>query len=149
MRLGQFSGNGVLDDVGVLKFVDHEVDVTVLIPGRDIWMLFQHPVHFQQEIVEIYCARLRHQQFVSLVNPTDHLFKVAGGSHSETLRAQEAALSLGNAGLNSPGREPFRVNVSFAHAPLDDVQLVGVVIYGEVPVQADEVALPPEGHRAK
>ena len=47
MRFGQLSGNGVLDNVGVLKFVDHEVDVTILIPGRDIGMLFQHLVHFQ------------------------------------------------------------------------------------------------------
>ena len=51
-------GDGVLGDVGVLEFVNHKMDETVLIFFRDVGLALKELVCFEQQVVEVHGGAL-------------------------------------------------------------------------------------------
>ena len=126
---------GVLGDVSVLEFVYHEVDVAVLVLGCHVVALAQQEIGLEQQVVEVNGVGASHEGLIPLIDATNNLVEVARGAHPKAFGGEKLALCAGDGGKDCARGELLGVNFQFAHAALDHVQLIGVVVYAEVAVQ--------------
>ncbi len=74
---GQKLGEGVLDHVGVLELVDHEVQVAVLVLPQHLRCLLKEPDGLQQQVIEIQRLAPGEEPLVPLIHPLHDLLVVA------------------------------------------------------------------------
>ena len=77
MDAGHLPGDCVLCRVRILELVDHEVEIPVAVPVRDIWEVPEEEVGLHQHVVEIDGSGARQEVLVTLVYPVGNLGEVA------------------------------------------------------------------------
>ena len=99
MLLGDKAGYGVLGDVGILKFVYHELRVAVLVLLGDGGVVAQQKISLEQQVIEVNGVVLAHHRFVAFIDAAHDFIEVAGGSHGEAGGCEKLALGAGDGGL--------------------------------------------------
>ena len=89
------------------------------------------------------------QVVVAFVGADYDFVPVAGGAVRQAFRAQKLALRAGYAGQDGARRVSLRVKLKLGEGALCQRHLVGVVIYDEIAVKSDMLALAPQHIRAE
>ena len=144
MLAGQQPGQTVLRHVGVLKLVDEQVAVAGVVLVLHFLDIFQQLRRPHQEVVKIQGVLARQRLLVISIDAGASLYPMSAifvlgiiGSFGHTAGVLEAAFGGGNARENGSGGVSFAIHVRQLHRGLERVQLVVLIVYGEVPIQAD------------
>ena len=140
VRLRYLLGDGVLDHVGVLELVDHELGVPALIPLGHVRNVVKQLVDLQEQVVEVDGGALREEPFIDIVHPVDDLVVGVLLCQAEGLSVEQLALCARDGGQYRLGSERLGVHAGVFHGALDHGDLVRVVVDDEAPVQPDPVA---------
>ena len=115
----------------------------------DLWVALEEGVGPEEQIVKIDRRALGQELLVALVHSQHDLVEVGLPPQTEALCSDKLALGAGDGREDGPGREALGVDLQLLHAALDQVDLVGVVVDGEVSVETDGLALAAQDHGAK
>ena len=129
----------VLDAVGVLVFVDHDVAEPLLVGLEHRRCLVEHFERLAEEVVEIDGIGLGEDALVGLVHPSDHLVVVGHRLCAEFLRGKEHRFRRGDAREGATGCQLFRIEPDGDDRLLHCLLLVRIVIDQEVGEDAETI----------
>src|SRR3989338_2624097 len=66
--LPQKSCQFILNQIGILKFIYHDITVHILIFSKNLWKFLKKPYHFKKQIVKIICLVFPKLLLILLVN---------------------------------------------------------------------------------
>ena len=87
VKLADLPGDGILGDVGVLKLVDHEVYVALLVAPCDLRHVPEQGVDLDQQVVEVQRRVGMEHLLIPLVGAVDYLVPVAALPGGERVHA--------------------------------------------------------------
>ena len=148
MVAGEELGQAVLGDVGILELVDQQVAIALVIPGLHFGGVLQQVGRPQQQVVKVQGV-LAGEGFLVVaidagadVDPVGAVFVlgVVGGLRHLAGVLQEA-FGGGDAGEDGAGLVAFYIHIGQLHGGFDGVQLVVLVVDGEVGVEGHALAV--------
>ena len=138
---GQELGQPVLGNVGILKLIDHQVSIALLV-------LLAHSIagteqldRLQEQIIKVHRVVSGQQFFVKMVDSSAGLIKVIVSALFQTPRIQQQTLGLGDNALHGSGMNPLGIKLGQFQSLLDHGNLIVRVIDRIVGVQANQVTV--------
>jgi len=131
----------VLDLVGVLVLVDHDVLEAPLPFLQRRGVLAEEPGCDQEHVVEVESTGVAEELVVDRVDARDDLREVVLGLGGELVWPKKLVLGMGDAPGDGLRREFLLVQVELLHRPLDGSQPIGLVVDDVAAVDADQVAV--------
>jgi len=141
---GPVAGEVVLDEVGVLEFVDEGVAEAALVALGDLGLGVEEVDGTGEEVVEVEGVVLFEGGFVVLVEAADDFFKVVAGAVAIFGDGEAFVLGAGDGAADGAGAVVLRVDAEVGEGSADDEVLVGVVIDDEFTGDADGGAVDAE-----
>ena len=135
------AGDAVLGLVGVLVLVDEDVAEAGVEFGAQLAVVAHREGGHQQQVVEVEGVGVAHLLLVVAVDLRNDLLEVVVGLFGEAVGGEELVLRLADGGLDGVGGEADVVDAGRVEGGLGDAQAVGLVVDGEVAVDADAVGV--------
>ena len=145
----QVFDEAVLDMVGVLILVHMDVAVAMLIPFEHIGVGAEELERREEQIVEVERVVAVQETLVDRIDAPGDFLPVGRREAGELARRDAVALRGGDRAEDGARPVLFRVQIEVAQRLLHRVDLIGVVVDGEVPRDADALAVSPQHARAK
>ncbi len=139
------SDDAVLDEVGVLVFVDHHEAVSLVESSAEFGVFAEQLLNVQQQVVEVDGVGLEQELLVPRVDSSDDFLKVV--PHAVCVVGYERFGGLlfifcsGDGSGDASGRKVDGVEVEFIEDGADDLFLVGGIQDGVVVLESDELGV--------
>ena len=138
---GPGAGEAVLDDVGVLEFVDEDVLDALVVAGGDVRLGVEEVQGAAEEVVEVQGGVALEGVLVAGEGAGDDFLDVVAAVGLEGVDAEAFVLGAGDGAEQAPGGVGLGVDGEVLEDALDDGDLVVVVVDDEAAGDADGFAV--------
>jgi hypothetical protein len=134
----------VLDQVGILEFIHHDITTEVLIEAQALGETFEKNRYKEEEIPEIESVISAEIALIALINLGHLLFKDVELRRNILLRSDPLVLQMVDGGSNLSRMKHLGIEVQLLDDCLEVPVLILLIIDDEIFLKTEEIDVPPE-----
>jgi hypothetical protein len=144
MRVDDLPDEVILDQIRILKFIDHDVTAKLLVGFQDLRITSEKNGNKSEEISKIEGIVPLQIFLISLVNQGQSFLKNIELRRVVLIRCDAFVLQLIDGGLDGSGVEHPEVHVQFLHHGLEVALLILLIINDKISLKAQGLDMAPQ-----